>query len=120
MTNTETQLDTVTDGLRAAVTRQQQDRDPAHEDFYTWGWALSELTAQTQNIGGVLARQVAGYGSRRVLRDDEGGDPSVRLAEARAHLDEMGAALSAANSAARLYHSSIGHIAVEVDPEAGP
>lgn len=117
MIKVETALDQVTDKLRAAVTRQQQDRDPAHEDFYTWGWALSDLTMRVQDAGRVLSRQVAQYGDNRVLRDDEDGDPYERLSEARGHLDTMAAALGQANQAARLYHSAIGHIAVEVDPE---
>lgn len=114
----ETQLDQVDTLLADAVRRQQADRDPAHEDFYSWGWALSSLTARVQDAGGVLARQVGAYGDRRILRDDEGGDPAARLAEAGAHLDELRAALGVANEAARRYHSAIGHIAVEVDPEA--
>lgn len=115
-----TELDRLTDMLRAAGTSQQQDRDPAHEDFYTWGWALSELTARVHDIGQVLERQVASYGSRRILRDDEGVDPTIRLQEASHQLQEMMIALERANRAARAYHSAIGHIGVEVDPEPGP
>lgn len=114
---TEQQLDTVTDGLRAVVRKQQQG-DPSHEGFYTWGWALSELTANLQDVARLLGRQVSAYGSTRVLRDDEGSDPYRRLTEARRHLDAVVAGLGAANDAARLYHSAVGHIAVEVDPEA--
>src|SRR5215212_8706100 len=110
-------LDQLTDELRAVVRRQQADRDPAHEDFYAWGWALSEVTATTNDVGRVLAGQVRQYGDRRVLRDDEGGDPDARLDEAAEYLDQMAAALWQANEAARLYHSAVGHIAVEVDPE---
>lgn len=116
----DTALGHVCDLLAGTVERQQQDGDPAHEDFYTWGWALSELTQRTQDAGRVLMRQVPRYGDRRVLRDDEGGDPAMRLQEARDHLDQMAAALAQANAAARAYHSAIGHIAVEVDPEARP
>jgi hypothetical protein len=112
-----TQLEQVTDDFRAAVTCQQQDGDPAHEDFYTWGWALSDLTMRLQDAGRVLSRQIAAYGERRVLRDDEeGSDPHARLLEACAHLDEMAAALGSANNSARLYHSAVGHIGVEVNP----
>lgn len=120
MTDTvETALDQVTDTLKAVVRRQHYDQDPAHEDFYTWGWALSELTMRTQEAGQVLGRQVAGYGSQRILRDDEDGhDPATRLQEAGEHLREMVTALDRANQAARAYHSAIGHIGVQVDPEA--
>lgn len=120
MATVETTLEQVTDALRAVVSDQQQDSDPAHEDFYVWGWALSELTMRTQDAGRVLGRQVAGYGSRRILRDDEDGhDPAARLREAGEHLQEMVAALDRANRAARAYHSAIGHIGVQVDPEGG-
>lgn len=115
MTSTvETALWQVTDGFRAVVTRQQQDRDPSHEDFYAWGWALSDLTVRLQDVGQLLSRQVASYGERRILRDDEGTDPHGRLLEACAHLDEMAAALGAAHNSAGLYFSAISHIGVEV------
>lgn len=113
----QTELDRVTDDLRAVVSQQQRNADPAHEDFYAWGWALSELTAGVQGAGGVLGRQVTAYGNRRVLRDDDGADPYGRLAEACGHLEAMGVALAEANAAARLFHSAIGHVAVAVDPE---
>lgn len=118
MTTTDTALEQVTESLRAVVRQQAADLDPAHEDFYTWGWALSDLTAYTQDAGRVLMRQVAAYGDRRLLRDDDDADPNERLLEARRFLDQMAAALAEANVAARAFHSSIGHIAVAVDPEA--
>lgn len=120
MTDTATELDHLTEALRAVVLRQLGDHDPAHEDFYTWGWALSELTMRLDDVGAVLGSQVLAYGERRFLRDDEGDHPAERLGEAARCLGEMRAALVAANAAARRYHSAIGHIAVEVDPEARP
>ena len=117
-TSVETLLDQATEALRDAAGKQAKDRDAAHEDFYRWGWALSELTGTVEEVARMLGRQVSAYGDRRVLRDDEGGDPYARLAAARAHLDEAGAALSAANMSVRAYHSAVGHIAVEVDPDA--
>lgn len=116
----EDEFDRITDLMRAVVTRQHEDRDPAHEDFYVWGWALSELTMRLQDGAQVLGRQVASYGDRRILRDDEGADPAARLVEAGAHLGALVSALDQANRAARLYHSAVGHIGVQVDPEATP
>lgn len=118
MTKTiEQRLDQVSDGLRAAVTTQQQDGDPAHEDFYAWGWALSDLTARIEDAARVLGRQVSAYGDRRILRDDEDGvHPANRLDEARGYLDDVARFVSAASAAARKYHSAIGHVGVEVDP----
>lgn len=118
--STEDEFDRITDLMRAVVTRQHEDRDPAHEDFYVWGWALSELTMRLQDGARVLSRQVAGYADRRILRDDEGEDPAARLLEVREHLTELVSALGRANEAARLYHSTVGHIAVAVDPEGAP
>lgn len=108
--------DVVTDAVR----RQADDHDPAHEDFYAWGYVLSELTARVQDAARILARQVAAYGDRRILRDDDGADPADRLAEAARLLDHLHTTAGVANSAARLYHSSIGHIGVAVNPEAVP
>lgn len=118
--STEDEFDRITDLMRAVLTRQHEDRDPAHEDFYVWGWALSELTMRLQDGARVLGRQVASYGDRRILRDDEGADPAARLVEAGAHLGALVSALDQANRAARLYHSAVGHIAVQVDPEGAP
>jgi hypothetical protein len=47
------------------------------------------------------------------LRDDERLDPHGRLADAVAHLHEMYAALNSANSAARAYQATIGHVRIE-------
>ncbi len=109
------QLDDATSRLRGVVERQREDGDPSHEDFYAWGWALTEVTAGLEHLCRVLAGQVGRYGDARVLRDDEGAEPVVRLAEARGHLAALESALRAANGAARAYHSAAGHIAVEVD-----
>jgi hypothetical protein len=118
MTDTVPDLYDLPDVITAAVRRQAADRDPAHEDFYAWGYVLSELTARVQDAARLLGRQVAAYGDRRQLRDDAGTDPADRLAEAAALLDEVAAAAGSANNAARLYHSSVGHIAVADDPES--
>lgn len=115
-----TQLDQLLDAFRAVLDRQRLDADPTHEDFYAWGWALGELTAHAEHASRVLGRQIATYGGRRLLRDDDGADPYERLREASSHLDEMTAALAAANTAARHYHSAVGHIAVEVDTAGAP
>lgn len=117
MEETTARLDQLADTFKSAVLAQQRDGDPAHEGFYAWGWALSEATARVEDAGRVLRRQVSAYGDRRILRDDDGADPQERLREAAGHLDAMCSAAAAANEAARRYHSAIGHIAVEVDPE---
>lgn len=115
-----TQLDQLLDSFRAVLDRQLLDTDPAHEDFYAWGWALPSLTALVERSGGVLGRQVATYSDRRLLRDDDGADPDDRLSEACGYLDTMSAALTVATTAALSYHSAIGHIAVEIDTASDP
>lgn len=77
----DSELDQAMELGREVVTRQQQDRDPTHEDFYLWGSALSELTIRLQDAAQTLGRQVAPHGDRRILRDDEGANPATRLAE---------------------------------------
>lgn len=106
------------DVVTAAVRRQAADHDPAHEDFYAWGYVLSELTARVQDAARILGQQIAHYGDRRILRDDTDADPAARLTEAAQLLENVHAAAGVANQAARLYHSAIGHIGVEVDPGA--
>lgn len=116
--STEQLLDTATEALREAVGRQAKDADPAHESFYTWGWALTEVSDTLGQLCRMMAPQVIRYGDARVLRDDEGVDPYERLREMRELLDALYSQLELANTTARAYHSATGHIAVEVDPAA--
>jgi hypothetical protein len=120
-TNPETTVDPsdelydLPDPITAAVRRQRDN--PSTDTLYAWGYVLSELTARVEDIARVLAKQVSTYGHRRILRDDEGGNPAARLQEAQASLANVATYAEIANEAARAYHSAIGHIAVEVDPE---
>ncbi|MFR9807364.1 hypothetical protein ACL02T_34490 [Pseudonocardia sp. RS010] len=108
-------LTAVTDQLTAAVRRQADDRNPAHEDFYTWGWALSDIIRRLDDVAGVLGRQVGRYGDNKILRDDQDADPTERLTEAGAHLQALRSSLSSALRSASDYHSAVGHVAVEVE-----
>lgn len=114
----EGRLDLMAGLLSEVVQAQERDTDPAHEDFYLWGWALSDLTMRLQTVVRVLSGQVAHYGDDRILRDDEGDDWAGRLVEVTRYLDLLARELDQAKKTARRYHSAIGHIAVEVDPEA--
>jgi hypothetical protein len=118
--STEQLLDTATEALREAVGRQARDADPAHEDFYIWGWVLTEVTDTLGQLCRTMAPQVARYGDTRVLRDDEGGDPFDRLREMRELLGSLYSQLELANATARAYHAAAGHVAVEVDPDTDP
>src|SRR5690349_16242195 len=120
MTSIGGSLDEVAVKLATLVRRQRVDLDPAHEDFYAWGWALTEFANLLRDAAELLAQQVAASGDRRILRDDEGADPGERLADARQALSTLAAQLSDAGKTAVRYHALIGHIGVEVDLEAGP
>ncbi len=95
------------------VVRVQIAAAPDHGDFYSLGGELVATLRALEALAGVLDRQVAGYGQGRVLRDDEGRDPSRRLALAAAHLGDAGEALGRGARSANRFWSAIGHIAVE-------
>ncbi|MDN5851363.1 MAG: hypothetical protein L0K86_00705 [Actinomycetia bacterium] len=94
------------------------DQGAATADHGDW-YAITGETVDTLrcliSLAGVLARQVAGYGTGRVLRDDAGADPAERLAIASSVAAQLRADLDRAERAANRLWSQIGHIAVEVD-----
>lgn len=99
---------------RSAVVAQRS-ATPDHGDFYGLAAELVDTLRALESLTGVLARQVAGYGPGRVLRDDAGEQPAARLADAVAHLTRTGQLLARAERAANAYWSAIGHVAVEQD-----
>jgi hypothetical protein len=110
-------LDDVTDAVRQAVASQRMTH-PDHEQFYAWGYALSEITHQLKHVSRILATQVKHYGDERVLRDDAGADPKDRLHVMEAELRVLATTLAEAERIARRYHSEASHIAVAIDPNA--
>lgn len=118
MTDLHDTLDAICDQLKTAARQQADDHDPAHEDFYTWGWALTELLDRVDQVASVLEQQIPHYDDRRILRDDEGADPHQRLVEMASHLSEVRGPLSLARERIRVYHSAASHIGVAVDPDA--
>lgn len=76
------------------------------------------MAAGLQEIAGHLIYAAEHYGDRYILRDDAGADPQARITEAVAQLQQLRAALAPAIAAGHGYHSAIGHIAVQVDPDA--
>lgn len=118
MTDLQDTLTGICDQLKTVAQQQAEDRDPTHDDFYTWGGALTELLDRVDEIAGVLGRQVAHYGDQRILRDDEGDDPARRLTDMTARLTELRGPLGQARERVREYHSAAAHIGVEVDPDA--
>jgi hypothetical protein len=97
---------------RAAVHAQRTAR-PEHGDFYALAGELVATLRALSSLTGLLAKQVAGYGAGRVLRDDAGADPAARLADAAALLRLARRDLDRAERAANQFWSQISHIATE-------
>jgi hypothetical protein len=110
------QLDQAYEALKTVVAAQAQDPDPAHEDFYAWGWAISGAMNQLSHVCRTLQRQVAHYSDSRILLDDEGLNPAERLTQMRTELDTLARLLDQAYAVADRYHQQASHIGVEVDP----
>lgn len=91
----------------------QLEADPDHGEIYALAGELVATLRALETLTGVLARQVAGYGRGRVLRDDEGLAPGARLADAVVLLGWTSKSLSQAEDGANRFWSAIGHIAVE-------
>lgn len=97
---------------RAAVVAQRS-ATPDHADFYGIACELVGTLRALEALIRVLSDQVAAYGLGRVLRDDEGGDPAVRLADAADELARTRALLARAEQTANGFWSAIGHIGAE-------
>ncbi len=96
------------------VVHAQQGAASDHGDFYELAGYVVETLRALEALAGVLVGQVAGYGHGRVVRDDEGLDPGLRLALAVGHLTAARASLDGALVGAHGFWSEIGHIGVEV------
>lgn len=102
------------------ATRTQRARRPGvldHGEFYELAAELVATLRAVQDMAGALARQSAGYGEHRALRDDEGADPIQRLADATGHADDLHAALAAALRPAHAYWSEISHVGLAYPPD---
>lgn len=97
---------------RAAVAVQRAAK-PDHCQFYELAGELLATLRALESMCEVLGRQVAGYGLGRVLRDDAGAIPAVRLADAADELARTRELLATAERTANGFWSAIGHIGVE-------
>lgn len=105
-------LERAYESVRAALLAQRADRDPAHEDFYSFGYALSVLPQVLSEFAAIVERQVRAYPTRYAVSDDQGRDPQARITEAARHLHVLTATLARAAHMGSEFHCSIGHIAV--------
>lgn len=112
-------LGTASAAIRDAARRQR--RAPRHhQDFASWGSALTELLGSLALTCRLLNEQITHYGDDRVLSDDTGGDPYQRIGEMRRYLAALDMALTEASVQAQAYRDASRHLDVEVDPDATP
>lgn len=90
----------------------------SHEDMYVAGSALTKITYELDEIARAILEDVKLYPSRFVLRDDQGENPRERIEGALGHLAEIASRMGQAHWHAKHFHSAIGHIGVEVNPNA--
>lgn len=67
-----------------------------------------------------LDRQIAHYGDKRILRDDEDMDPAERLTRMREELNTLIGLLDQAYAVADRYHQEASDVAVVVNPDVAP
>jgi hypothetical protein len=102
----------------AAVGGQRVLRLPDHEGFYALAGEVVATLRRLDELCGLLARQVAGYGHTTavggVLRDDERGrDPGERIAIASSWAAQTAHLIATAERAAGRFWSEIGHLAID-------
>ena len=91
----------------------QRTAAPDHTDFYALAGELVDTPQSPQALIGVLSQQVCAYDQDRVLRDDAGMAPQVRLCAASSALNNAWFSIIAAERSANRFCSRIGHIGVE-------
>lgn len=103
------------------LTRQLLEATPAagglsHEQLRGLGWHVAQLTGGLAEVSTTLALRVEEHARTRLLRTQDGGDPTEQVARATRALAELRQALDRADEAAREYHSCISHLVVDADP----
>jgi hypothetical protein len=85
-----------------------------HSEFYDLTAELVATLRTLEDLADTLARQTAGYGTGRRLRDDAGGDPAERLCRAMAEASALRINLAAAVRDGERFWSAVGHIGLEL------
>jgi hypothetical protein len=91
-----------------------------HSGFYDLAAELVATLRVLEDLADTLARQTAGYGTGRRLRDDTGRDPAERLSRAMAEATALRIDLAAAVADGERFWSAVGHIGLDLPPEDGP
>lgn len=92
---------------------------PTEHELRDHGWQLARLTGGLGDLTSWLANEVSRFGDHRLLHDDRGGDATRPLGAASRELAALRRALATAETAARDFCAAIGHVAVDVDLDAG-
>lgn len=96
--------------------RIERTADPEHEEWYRIAGEMVGTLRALQSMASLLGDRVSAYDQNRIVRDDAGVDPAVRLDECHSLLVELETVLGSAESSANGFWSSVGHIGVEVQP----
>ena len=105
--------------IQLAVSLALQTGPPTEAELRDHGWQLAQLTGGLGDLAALLANEMSTFGDHRLLDDDRGGDAGRPLEAASGELEALRRALTAAEAAARDFYTAIGHVAVDVDLDAG-
>jgi hypothetical protein len=104
----------------ARVQRATRSEALDHAEFYDLAAELVATLRTLEDLADTLARQSAGYGTGRRLRDDAGGDPAERLGRAVAEASALRIDLAAALRDGERFWSAVGHVGLELPPDGEP
>lgn len=105
--------------IQLAVRLAFQTGPPTEDELRDHGWQLAQLTGGLSDLAAWLSNEVSRFGDHRLLHDDRGGDATRPLGTASRELAALRRALTTAETAARDFYAAIGHVAVDVDLDAG-
>jgi hypothetical protein len=104
----------------AQVQRMTRAEALDHAVFSDLAAELVATLRSLEDLADTLARQSAGYGTGRRLRDDTGADPAARLGRAMAEATALRIDLAAAVRDAERFWSAVSHIGLDLPPEEEP
>lgn len=87
-----------------------------HDHLRQVGWYLVQLTGGLAELTATAAVRLDEHARIRLLRTQEGGDPTENLTRAARLLTELRQALDRADEAARDYYACLSRLVVDADP----